>query len=78
MEKERNFRDILKLPEAEKILTLDQESYLMKILKHFNMENANIAQTPLPAGYKPAVNDWPVDAGLKKQYWFSPLPHTWY
>ena len=32
------------------------------------MENANIAQTPLPAGYKPAVNDQPIDAGLKKQY----------
>ena len=32
------------------------------------MENANIAQTPLPAGYKPAVNDQPIDTGLKKQY----------
>ena len=53
---------------SRRILTLDQQSYLMKILKCFNMENANIAQTPLLAGYKPAVNDQPVDAGLKKQY----------
>ena len=31
---------------SRRILTLDQQSYLIKILKHFNMENTNIAQTP--------------------------------
>ena len=53
---------------SRRILTLDQQSYLMKILKHFNMENANVTQTPLPAGYKPMVNDQPVDNVIEKQY----------
>jgi hypothetical protein len=43
---------------------LDQHTYLEKVLKCCNMENAWSAPTPLPEGYIPIPNKEPVDPAL--------------
>jgi len=47
--------------------SIDQTSYLDKVLKRFGMENAKSAPTPLPTGYKP-VNPDPVDPERHQKY----------
>ena len=37
----------------KKTLKLDQISYTDKVIKHFKLDNAKIACTPLPSGYNP-------------------------
>ena len=49
-------------------LTLDQSEYLKKIIEHFKLTNAKVAQTPLPAGYQPSNYDGPVDPKRCQEY----------
>jgi hypothetical protein len=44
---------------------LDKQSYLEKVLKQCNMENARSAPTPLPEGYIPLPNENAVDPALR-------------
>ena len=47
---------------------LDQTAYLEKVLQRFGMQNARIATTPLPAGYKPNVNTDEVSPQLRQRF----------
>jgi len=47
---------------------LDQVPYLEKILKHFGMADAKVAQTPLPTSYKPEPFDGTAMAALQSQH----------
>ena len=40
----------------KKTLKLDQISYADKVIKHFKLNDAKIARTPLPSGYNPLPN----------------------
>ena len=53
--------------EGEKI-KLDQIKYLKKLLDCFNMTNAKIASTPLPAGYTPSENKNPINQIICQKY----------
>ncbi|KAJ3502676.1 hypothetical protein NMY22_g18509 [Coprinellus aureogranulatus] len=44
---------------------LDQTSYLEKIVLRFGMQNAKAARTPMPEGYKPMVNEKPLNPELR-------------
>jgi hypothetical protein len=47
---------------------LDQQSYLEKVFKQCNMENACSAPTPLPEGYIPLPNKNAVDPALRSRF----------
>ena len=53
--------------DGEKI-KLDQIKYLKKLLDHFNMTNAKIASTPLPAGCTPSENKNPANQFICQKY----------
>jgi hypothetical protein len=41
---------------SKKILTLDQEDYLEKVIKRFNVNGMKPAKTPMPQGYIPIIS----------------------
>jgi len=49
-------------------IELDQEKYLMDVLKRFGQENASIAPTPLPMGTKLLPNEEPVDPKIRSRF----------
>jgi len=49
-------------------IILDQKAYLTKVLDHFSMTNAIIANTPLPHGYTPVAHTGNPDPILWTQY----------
>jgi hypothetical protein len=49
-------------------ISLDQASYLQKVLARFGMTNSRIANTPLPQGYKPLENPNPPDSSLRSKF----------
>ena len=53
--------------EANKI-KLDQKKYLKRLLDRFQMNNAKIAQTPLPSGYTPSENKNVVNQQIHQKY----------
>ncbi len=52
---------------ARKIF-IDQKPYLEKVVKRFGMLNCTRADTPLPSGFKPAINTAEVDPQLRTKY----------
>jgi hypothetical protein len=48
--------------------TLDQCAYAEKVLKHFGLQNAKPAWTPLPTGYNPTISDIEATSELHSQY----------
>jgi len=40
---------------VKRSMVLHQHPYVMKVLKHFQMENIKHVHTPLPAGYQPSA-----------------------
>ena len=51
-------------------MVLHQRPYVLKVLKHFRMENVKHVCTPLPAGYQPST--------APKDYNASPTTRQWY
>ena len=49
-------------------IELDQEQYLMDVLKRFGMENAKSAPTPLPMGTQLKPNEGAVDPQLRQKF----------
>jgi hypothetical protein len=49
-------------------VSIDQCTYLMKVLQQFNMTNTKTAPTPLPMGYTPLENTNALDSKLQTQY----------
>ncbi|KAJ8507691.1 hypothetical protein ONZ45_g9978 [Pleurotus djamor] len=47
---------------------LDQETYLQKVIRRFNLENCNTARTPLPTGYRPEPHKGSVDPALRSRF----------
>jgi hypothetical protein len=52
----------------KKTLKLDQISYAEKVIKHFKLDNAKVAQTPLPSGYNPRPNSTQSTSNLYIHY----------
>ena len=50
------------------MIYIDQVDYLDKVLKRFNMENASVAITPLPAGWRPSENKEEPDPKCRALY----------
>jgi hypothetical protein len=49
-------------------IILDQCSYLNKVVERFGMTNAKFAQTPLPTGYQPTLNQGEVNPQLRSEF----------
>ncbi|KAJ8488956.1 hypothetical protein ONZ45_g13761 [Pleurotus djamor] len=47
---------------------LDQETYLQKVIRRFNLDNCNTARTPLPTGYQPEPHKGSVDPALRSRF----------
>ncbi|KAJ8475068.1 hypothetical protein ONZ45_g15738 [Pleurotus djamor] len=47
---------------------LDQETYLQKVIRRFNLDNCNTARTPLPTGYRPEPHKGSVDPALRSRF----------
>jgi hypothetical protein len=58
----------MRIIKSEGRITVDQTSYLTKVLQRFGMENARTAPTPLPMGYVPISNSEPVDEKLRHKF----------
>ena len=52
----------------KKTLKLDQISYSDKVVKHFKLNDAKIACTPLPSGYNPMPNMTQSTPHLRSRY----------
>lgn len=51
-----------------RLLTIDQIDYAMKVVKRFGQENAKPARTPLPAGYVPKPNNGTATSQQRSHY----------
>ena len=49
-------------------LILDQQDYLDKIVKRFDMQELNTAYTPLPSGYEPEKNKEKTTDTFRQEY----------
>ena len=58
----------MRIKRKNSMIYIDQVDYLDKVLKHFNMESASVAATPLPAGWKPSENKEEPDAKRRALY----------
>ena len=54
--------------QVKETLKLDQITYTDKVVKHFKLDNAKIAHTPLPSGYNPLPNPTPSTSNLHSHY----------
>jgi hypothetical protein len=52
----------------KKTLKLDQISYAEKVIKHFKLDNAKVARTPLPSSYNPLPNSTQSTSDLHIRY----------
>ena len=53
---------------VKKTLKLDQIAYNDKVIKHFKLDNAKVAHTPLPSRYNPLPNLTPSTSNLHSRY----------
>ncbi|KAJ8507855.1 hypothetical protein ONZ45_g9806 [Pleurotus djamor] len=58
----------IKIHKNGKKILIDQEAYLQKVIKRFNLTNCRHAKTPLPMGYKPEPYDRQSTPELRSKF----------
>jgi len=54
-------------------MVLHQHPYVLKVLKHFQMENIKHVHTPLPAGYQPSIAPKDYNASSTVRQWYQSI-----
>ena len=58
----------MRIVRKARAIHLDQTAYLDKVLHRFGLVNAKAVDTPLPAGYRPALNTKEVNLVLRQRF----------